>query len=82
MNIAEYRKSHKPLLTLAVLAKRIGCSEAALSRYENGRVPSPDVMQKIIDATEGAVTPDDFFDLPSATPAKPPTDIPKAGATR
>ncbi len=51
-------------------SRRIGVSPAAVARYASGkRIPSPDVMQRIIAETEGAVTPNDFYDVPL-----PPSD--------
>lgn len=46
-------------------AARIGEKPARICLYCLGqRIPRPDVMRKIFDATNGAVTPNDFFDLP------------------
>lgn len=46
-------------------AARIGENQTCVNRYCLGqRIPRPDVMRKIFDATNGAVTPNDFFDLP------------------
>jgi len=39
-------------------------SAVAFGRYERGRVPEPEVLQKIIDGTAGEITANDFFDLP------------------
>lgn len=44
-------------------AWRLGVSSQAVSRYVAGRVPRPEVMQRIYWLTEGAVTPNDFFEL-------------------
>jgi hypothetical protein len=30
--------------------------------------PKPDVMSKIVEITQGAVTPNDFYDLPANEP--------------
>lgn len=65
MKLSNWRKAQNPPLTLADVAKRIDRSEAATSRYENGRVPEPDTMRRIHDLTGGAVTPNDFYDIPS-----------------
>lgn len=46
-------------------AAHIGEKPARICMYCLGRrIPRPDVMRKIFDATNGAVTPNDFFDLP------------------
>jgi transcriptional regulator with XRE-family HTH domain len=38
------------------LAKRVGCSQATISRYKDGdRFPSRDLAEKIDNATEGKV---------------------------
>ena len=45
-------------------AKMIGSSPQAIYRYEDGdRVPAPKVMHKIVEATGGDVTPNDFISL-------------------
>ena len=44
----------------------IGVSGVTVSRYETGgRIPEHDVMVQIATVTNGAVTPNDFYDLPS-----------------
>lgn len=53
-------------LTEDAFAVRIGVSQPAVHRYRNGRIPTPDVMQRIVEETGGKVTPNDFFDLPEA----------------
>lgn len=46
-------------------AAHIGEKTSRVNKYCLGqRIPRPDVMRKIFDATNGAVTPNDFFDLP------------------
>lgn len=43
-------------------ARRIGIAPAALYRYLAGaRIPRQDVMRRIVEATAGAVQPNDFF---------------------
>jgi transcriptional regulator with XRE-family HTH domain len=62
LKLREYRRRHR--LTLARLARRVGVSEGAISRYETGaRVPCFPVMARITRATAGAVSPNDFFDV-------------------
>lgn len=49
-------------------ADRIGVSRQALSRYKAGtRMPRPEVLARIREATGNAVTADDF--VPATTPA-------------
>ena len=48
-------------LTRAEFARQIGVKQFSVSRYLNGRVPEPSVMCKIIEATEGKVSANDFF---------------------
>ena len=51
-------------------ADKIGVSHETVRRYCNGsRVPAQDAMRAIFIATSGAVSPNDFFDLPA-----PPND--------
>ena len=51
--------------TDAAFARRIGVSPQALSRYKLGqRRPEWDVLERIKDATDGKVTPNDFLSLP------------------
>jgi hypothetical protein len=47
----------------ADLARKIGVKPCSMSRYKNGRVPEPRVMEKIIRETGGVVLPNDFFDI-------------------
>lgn len=61
MKLKHYRKKHG--LTLEAMAEQVGVSEAAMSRYENGRVPAKEVMDRIIAVTNGAVQPNSFYDL-------------------
>jgi hypothetical protein len=54
----------------ARFAAQIGVHRSLVSRYVNrGAVPQPDVMRQIFVVTCGAVTPDDFHDLPELSPA-------------
>ncbi len=60
MTLGEYILTHAP--NGADLARKVGVSQAAISRYANRkRVPRPDVMRRIAEVTGGAVTPNDFI---------------------
>jgi len=55
-------------LTTAEFAKRIDVGQAAVSRYcLDQRMPRRAVMQRIVAATGGAVTPNDFLPCAAAT---------------
>lgn len=60
MTLSEYLDSHT--LTLTAFAERVGVSVEAVRRYTDGdRLPRPDVMARIVEATAGAVQPGDFY---------------------
>ena len=64
MRLADYLKSHQ--LSYAAFARRIGSGHArTVERYAKGmQRPNSTMMVAIVDATNGDVTPNDFFDLP------------------
>lgn len=65
MKFSQFMKERS--LTVSDMAVLIGVSEGAVSRYASGqRTPEHDVMIRIAKATEGAVEPNDFFELPEA----------------
>jgi transcriptional regulator with XRE-family HTH domain len=66
MKLRDYRVQNN--LTQSQLGNLIGISAVAICRYENGVKPKPDVMSKIVEITQGAVTPNDFYDLPANEP--------------
>lgn len=44
------------------MARQLGVSQAAVTRYRRGeRIPEAAIMTRIVDATAGAVTPNDFY---------------------
>lgn len=46
-------------------ALQIGTSKVSVGRYTSGRVvPRSEIMSKIVEATNGQVTPNDFYELP------------------
>lgn len=56
--------------------RRLGVSPAAVARYAAGkRIPAPDVMRRIVVETDGAVTPNDFYDLPPVAAEAPRTVV-------
>jgi antitoxin CcdA len=57
-------------------SRRLGVSPAAVARYASGkRIPSPAVMRRIVTETEGAVTPNDFYDIHSVAGDEPPRTL-------
>ena len=51
-------------LTAAEFGRRIGVSQAAVTRYASGkRIPGEGIMRRIARETAGAVTPNDFYDV-------------------
>ena len=59
MKLKAWRQSKD--LMQADIAEMIGCSQVAVSNWENGvSIPEPDKMRAIHALTEGAVTPNDF----------------------
>lgn len=47
--------------TQAEFAARIGSTQPRVSKYCTGTVPRRKMMERIIDATKGRVTPNDFW---------------------
>lgn len=53
-------------LTDAAFAEKVDRDRSAVSRWRSGAtVPDADSLKKILEATGGAVTPNDFFELPA-----------------
>lgn len=76
MKLGEWLSQHS--VTPIEFAARIGRHRTTVVRLVRGlTTPDPDTMQAILTATDGVVTPNDFFDLPGQK-AKAPGD--KAGA--
>ncbi len=61
MKLKHYLIMHQ--MTPAEFARQLGVtSRTTIHRYVNGeRMPSPEMMRKIYDATNGEVTPNDFY---------------------
>lgn len=65
MRLAVWRKTES--LTQAELADRLGVSQPHVSMMERAHdpaIPAPEVMRLIYLLSNGAVRPDDFYDLP------------------
>jgi len=57
-------------ITAFAFAKSIGRDPGTISKILNGhQTPDAETMRRIIAATEGQVTPNDFFDIPNTTEA-------------
>ncbi len=64
MKLADYLSTHR--ITHAEFAATIGATQAAVSRYANGkRMPRQPLLRKIMQATQGRVTANDFMAIPS-----------------
>ena len=56
---------HRENLTATGFAKRIEVPPSTITRLLTGqRSPRLDLLEKVMTGTEGAVTPNDFVDLP------------------
>lgn len=63
--LKEWRERQEPKLTQRQFGEQIGVTQQAVDKYESGeRMPEPDVMVAIFEATGGAVGPADFYALP------------------
>lgn len=63
MKLDAFIKTHG--LTGEEFAAKAGISRSDVSKYRSGRSkPKDDAMRKIFAATNGLVTPNDFYDLP------------------
>lgn len=66
-DLRTWREDQK--LSRAQLGEKLGVTPVAIGRYEQGRVPDPTVLQKIIEVSAGEVTANDFFDIPDTSDA-------------
>lgn len=65
MKLVQWRKG--AAITQDALAELLGCSQPYVSQIERSMdptIPRPDLMVKIFLITQGAVSPNDFYDLP------------------
>lgn len=61
-------------LTQADFAERVGTTQGAIARYIAGqRMPRPEVLVRIIDATGGEVTANDFLPEAGGAPGAGPS---------
>ncbi len=68
MRLGDYRKSRG--WTQSGLATRLGVAANTVARYERGRLPDREVLERIIALTAGRVTPNDWFSLPEVPEAR------------
>lgn len=64
MKLAVWRRQNN--ITQVELAQRIGCTQSYVSQIErrsNPLVPKKEIARAIYEITNGAVTPNDFYDL-------------------
>ncbi len=60
MTLREYLKTNK--ISQARFARRCGITRSAVCHFIAGRrYPSPEIMRRILLATDGEVKPNDFF---------------------
>jgi len=60
MTLSEYLKTNK--ISQARFARRCGITRSAVCHFIAGRrYPSPEIMRRILLATNGEVKPNDFF---------------------
>jgi transcriptional regulator with XRE-family HTH domain len=70
MKLQDYRQQNG--ISPTQLAELLAVSPMAVSRYERGqRIPEPPVMQRIAEATGGAVTANDFYGITETCRSEP-----------
>ncbi|WP_394700926.1 helix-turn-helix domain-containing protein [uncultured Cohaesibacter sp.] len=61
--VRAYRKKHD--LSSREAGRLFGCAGSTIDRLEQeGRAPSPELMQRMIDVSDGELLPNDFYKLP------------------
>ena len=80
MNLESYLRERE--LTLSDFARTLLVTPEAVRRYVSGeRLPTREIMARIVAATGGAVTPNDFFESAGGEPSPPAgAGLAKAGA--
>jgi hypothetical protein len=67
MKLSDYLKQQKPKpLSAAAFGRLVGRDRSTVGRWLKGEKPDPDMMETIMRETDGAVQPNDWFDLPAA----------------
>lgn len=75
MKLRDWMTRHN--ISEARLAGSLGTSQATVNRYARGeRIPRPNIMARIIAATDGAVRPADFYDCGCHETLRPPSEAP------
>jgi hypothetical protein len=66
-------------LSLGAVARRLGLADASVVRhYAAGRVPRPEIVEKIYVESSGLVAPADWYDLPGPNPPAAAAAAPEA----
>lgn len=71
MKLAAWRK--KKCWTQAQLAEALGCSQSYVSQIERANdplIPGKDLAARLYEISDGAVEPNDFYDLPTLSRQK------------
>jgi 3,4-dihydroxy 2-butanone 4-phosphate synthase/GTP cyclohydrolase II len=68
MDLRSYLAEHR--LTHEAFARQIGVTTSAVTKLVAGTRPSWPTMERIVAATSGAVTPNDFLPPTATTPAQ------------
>ncbi len=61
--LTAYRTQHS--LTLEGFGALVGATKSAVFKWEAGGVPRRAVLARIVSATNGALSPNDFFSMPN-----------------
>jgi transcriptional regulator with XRE-family HTH domain len=61
VTLAIYLKTAR--LNDAEFGRRIGVPRQYVQRYRHGSIPTPEIMERIVAATDGQVTANDFFGI-------------------
>lgn len=48
-------------MTLEAFGQKVGAAKSQVWKWENGSIPRPAQMQRILDATDGAISPSDWY---------------------
>jgi DNA-binding transcriptional regulator YdaS (Cro superfamily) len=67
VQLKRYLRQHR--LVVPEFARLVRTQPDAVRKWINGdRLPAPDSMKAIFEVTKGAVSPNDFYDLPKLPP--------------